>query len=97
MTESSEILPTKIEHLVDAEIDPRTGLFLYHYNYLVYTFAHPLGLVTARSYLDTPREVSILKAPSVEDFGRELDGIIRYLRARYSKLNKLGGEGYVEF
>ena len=52
--------PVTIEHRVDTDFDPATGACSYHYNYLVYRFAHPLGRVTARSYLETPGEVSLL-------------------------------------
>ena len=77
--------PTKIEHLIDTDLDPKTGRASYHYNYLIYTFDTPAGPITARSYLDTPKEVTLLKAPS----GADISPIIDYLKARYLKVKRL--------
>ena len=84
MSGTTEITPSKIEHLVDTDLDPKTGKCSYHYNYLLYTFDHPLGPIRARSYLDTPKEVTILKSPSEAN----LDQILDYLHARYRKLKR---------
>lgn len=96
INDEAEVVPIRIDHLVDTDLDVRTGEVSYHYNYLLYTFEHHLGVVTARSYLDDPEEISILKAPSVGDVESELAGIIRYLRTRYTRLKRLGEAGYVE-
>lgn len=87
--------PVRIEHCVDEAWDPKAGELEYYYNYLVYSFEHPLGEVRARSYLDTPHTVSIFM-PTVDDIERDFAGILRYFRTRYTTLKRLGGEGYVE-
>lgn len=74
----------QIQHLIDTDLDPKTGRATYHYNYLLYTFDQPGGQVTARAYLDTPKEVTILKAPP----GTNLDPVLDYLGARYKKIKR---------
>ena len=60
----SEQLPSKIEHLVDTDLDPKSGECSYFYNYLLYTFKHMDTLITARSYMDDVSEVSFLQCPA---------------------------------
>jgi len=86
--------PRKIEHIVDTDFDPRTGEFSFFYNYLLYTFDHPAGTVTARSYLDTASEVSLLRRPETTGSDREFAGILAYLRRRYPTVKALEPGGY---
>ena len=76
--------PPTIEHLIDTDLDPKTGRCSYHYNYLLYTFETPNGQITARSYLDTPKEVTLLKTPADANITPALD----YLKARYLKVKR---------
>ena len=96
MTDDTETLPIQIDHIVDTDFDLENGDCSYRYNYLLYTFEHPLGIVTARSYLDTSGEVSFLKLPIAQNVDKDLVGILRYLRARYAVVKKLCGSGYVD-
>ncbi len=96
MNVTEEQIPSKIEHLVDTDLDPKTGECSYYYNYLLYTFEHQGAPVTARSYLDETSEVSILQCPSGIDIEYELSGILTYLRLRYSSVSRLGPSGYTK-
>lgn len=92
----SEQLPNKVEHLVDTDLDPKTGECSYFYNYLLYTFEHAGTLITARSYIDEVSEVSILQCPTDIDIESELSGILTYLRLRFSTVKRLGASGYTK-
>lgn len=94
MNDPREQLPSKVEHLVDTDLDPKTGKCSYFYNYLLYTFEHPGTQVTARTYMDDAAEVSILQCPEDIDIESELGGILAYLRLRYSTVKRLGPSGY---
>ncbi len=59
INDEAEVVPIRIDHLVDTDLDVRTGEVSYHYNYLLYTFEHHLGVVTARDL--PPMNWSILK------------------------------------
>lgn len=96
MSTPNEQQPRKIEHFVDTDRDPTTNEYSYFYNYLLYTFEHSNGVVTARSYLDTPSEVSILKCPIENDLEEKLTGILTYLKLRYLTVKHLGPSGYIE-
>lgn len=96
MNDKAHLNPLKIEHFVETDLNTKTGECSFHYNYLLYTFKHPLGVVTARSYLDEPNKVSILKTPTVDNLEKDLASVIQYLRTRYSKLQKIGGTGVYE-
>lgn len=96
MKSSVEQLPRKIEHLVDTDLDPKTGECSYFYNYLLYTFDYAGAQITARSYLHDVSEVSILQCPTLIDIERELDGILVYLRLRYPSVRRLGPSGYAK-
>ena len=96
MSDPNEQFPSKIEHLVDTDFDPKTGECEYYYNHLVYTFEHEGTQITARSYLDNIREVSILQCPNDIDIEKELSGILAYLRMRYETIKQLGPDGYFE-
>ncbi len=91
----SEQLPSKVEHLVDTDLDPKTGECSHFYNYLLYTFEHTGTLITARSYVDNVSEVSILQSPADIDIESELSGILAYLRLRYPTVKRLGPSGYI--
>jgi len=90
----SEQCPSKVEHLVDTDLDPKTGECSYFYNYLLYTFEHTGKQITARSYMDDASEVSILQCPADIDIESELSGILAYLRLRYPTVKRLGPSGY---
>lgn len=94
MNGPSEQLPSKVEHLVDTDLHPKTGEYNYFYNYLLYTFEHKGTQITARSYLDNSFEVSILQCPSDIDIESEIGGILTYLRLRYPSVKRLGPSGY---
>lgn len=94
MNGPSEQLPSKVEHLVDTDFDPKTGECSYFYNYLLYTFEHAGTQITARSYIDDASEVSILQCPTDVDIENELSGILAYLRLRYSSIKRLGSSGH---
>ena len=94
MNGPSEQLPSKVEHLVDTDFDPKTGECSYFYNYLLYTFEHTDTQITARSYMDDISEVSILQCPTDIDIESELSGILAYLRLRYPLVKRLGPSGY---
>lgn len=96
MSSFSEQSPKKIEHFVDTDLNPKTGEFSYYYNYLVYTFEHADGAVTARSYLDEPSEVSIIQCPVTTNLEEELAGILTFLRYRYQTIQRLGSNGYTK-
>ena len=96
MNSSDGQSPSKLEHLIDADIDPKTGECSYFYNYLLYTFEHAGTKITARGYLDDISEVSILNCPPGIDMASELSGILAYLRLRYSSVKYLGPSGYIE-
>ena len=96
MKNSVEQSPSKIEHLVDTDLDPKTGECSYFYNYLLYTFDYAGAEITARCYLHNVSEVFILKCPTGVDVERELDGILVYLRLRYSSVRRLGPSGYAK-
>ena len=89
MNVTAEQIPIKIEHLVDTDLDPKTGECSHYYNYLLYTFEYQGAPVTARSYLDDTSEVSILQCPSDIDIECELSGILTYLRLRYASVSRL--------
>ena len=84
-----ETTPRLIEHLIDTHRDEKTGHVEFHYNYLLYTFDHPSGPVTARCYLDTPDRVSLLQVPATTGFEDGLEGIIAYLDARFARVQRL--------
>ena len=94
MNGSSEQLPSKVDHFVDTDLDPKTGECSYFYNYLLYTFEHAGTLITARSYMDDVSEVSILQCPADIDIESELSGILAYLRLRYPTVKRLAASGY---
>ena len=89
-----ENLPIRIEHLVDTCPTAEDGS--YYYNYLLYTFEHAGGVITARSYLDDTSEVHILECSTDIDLEGELTGTLEYLRRRYSTVKRLGPRGYSE-
>lgn len=91
-----EQLPSKVEHLVDTDLDLRTGECSYFYNYLLYTFEHTGTQITARSYMEDVSEVSILQCPTDIDLESELSGILAYLRLRYPSIKRLGPSGYTK-
>ncbi|WP_166416733.1 hypothetical protein [Cochlodiniinecator piscidefendens] len=88
--------PSKIEHLIDTDLDPKTGECSYFYNYLLYTFEYAGTQITARSYLEDVSEVSVLQCPTGIDIERELNGILIYLRLRYPSVRRLGPSGYAK-
>ena len=90
----AEQLPSKVEHLVDTDLNPKTGESSYYYNYLLYTFEYADTQVTARSYVDNISIVSILKCPTDIDIESELSGILAYLRLRYTSVEHLGPSVY---
>jgi len=92
---SNEQSPCSIEHLVDTDWNPATGECSYHYNFFLYTFQHSDGIVTARSYLDTLSEVSILKCPMDCELEEKLEPILNYLKRRYKTVKYLGPSGYI--
>lgn len=93
---SKEQLPSKVEHFVDTDLDPKTGECSYFYNYLLYTFEHAGTHITARSYMDDISEVSILRYPDGIDIESELSGILAYLRLRYPSVKRLDQSGYAK-
>lgn len=90
----SEQLPSKVEHLVDTDLDPKTGECSYFYNYFLYTCEHTGTQITARSYIDDASEVSIMQCPTDIDIESEISGILAYLRLRYPTVKRLGPSGY---
>lgn len=94
MNSSHEQSPSKIEHRVDTDLDPKTGECSYFYNYFLYTFDCAGNQITARSYLDDVSTVSILQCPTGIDTERELNGILAYLRLRYPSVTRLGPSGF---
>ena len=96
VNDPSEQLPSKVEHLVDTDLDPRSGECSYFYNYLQYTFEHTGTQITARIYMDDASEVSILQCPDDIDIENELSGILAYLRLRYPTVKRLVQSGYTE-
>lgn len=94
MNGTTEQLPSKVEHLVDTDLDPTTGKCSYFNNYLLYTFDHSGAQITARSYMDDTSEVSILQCPTDIDIESELGGILAYLRLRYPSVKRLAQNGY---
>lgn len=82
-------------HLVDTDLDPKTGECSLFYNYLLYTFEHSGTEITARSYMDDASEVSILQCPTDIDIESELGGILAYLRLRYPSIKRLSQSGYI--
>ena len=94
MNDPIEQLPSKVEHLVDTDLDPKTGECSYFYNYLLYTFEHNGTQVTARSYVGDASKVSILQCPNDIEDDSELGGILAYLRLRYPTVKRLGPSGY---
>lgn len=96
MNISDEQFPIKVEHLVDTDLDPKTGECSYFYNYFIYTFEHAGAQITARSYADDISEVSILQCPAGIDIESELSGILAYLRLRYQSVKRLGPSGYIK-
>ena len=91
-----EQLPSKVEHLIDTDLDPKTGECSFFYNYLLYTFEHADTPITARSYVDDISEVSILQCPTGIDIESELSGILTYLRLRYKSIKRLDSSGYTK-
>lgn len=96
MNSPIEQLPSKVEHLVDTDLDPKTGKCSYFYNYLLYTFEHKGAQITARSYVDDASEVSILQCPTDIENDSELSGILDYLRLRYPTVKRLCPSGYTK-
>lgn len=90
------VVPTRIEHRVDMDIDEASGEVLYYYNYLVYTFAHPAGNVLARSYLDDAGTVAIYLPDGVTEHDANVRPVVAYLKRRYGRITRLGPRGYVE-
>lgn len=90
------IAPTSIEHFVDEDIDPETGVTHFYYNYLVYTFAHPQGETFARSYLDEIQKVALYLPKGVTETDPIVVRIIDYLARRYGSVQRLTDKGYVD-
>jgi hypothetical protein len=86
-----KVVPTRIEHQVDTDLLPGQKKCSYHYNFLLYTFELPGGEAVARAYLDTPNEVSLLRA---DIDGEELEAVIEYLKWRYKKVLRNTSGGY---
>lgn len=91
-----EQLPSKVDHLVDTDLDPSSGECSYFYNYLQYTFECMGTQITARSYMDDASIVSILQCPDDIDIEKELSGILAYLRLRYPTVKRLVQSGYTD-
>lgn len=94
--EEDPIVPTSIEHFVDEDIDPESGLTHFYYNYLIYTFAHPQGEVFARSYLDEIQKVALYLPKGVSEKDPIVARVIAYLARRYDSIQRLTDAGYVD-
>ena len=75
-----------IEHVRDI-IHDDDGRIEQIYNHLIYRFAD--AGVLARTYLDEPDKVSIMSSGAVPD------EVLAYLKERFWRIDRLGGEGYV--
>jgi hypothetical protein len=77
------VLPTLIEHRVDAATDPESGRFAYFYNYIHYEFDVSAGRISALSYLhDIGR--AIVTAPMGTVIGAaDVANVLAYLQLRF--------------
>ncbi|KAB2848838.1 MAG: hypothetical protein F9K44_09720 [Hyphomicrobiaceae bacterium] len=87
------IAPISIEHDCDQAFDEE-GLLEYEYNHLVYTFEIAGQTISARSYLDSIREVSLIGLPEGLDLSCEgMQLIMHYLSRRYQVIRGPGAKG----
>ena len=67
---------------------------IFRYNFLRYEFAHPKGVIWARSYVDEMDHVAVYPPSGVPITDEIVQLVIQYLARRYRDVHKLGTEGY---
>ena len=81
------ILPTRIEHRVDALRYPETGEMAQYYNHIHYEFAVPAGRVEALTYMDDTKLVIVTVPDGMGIDNTHAKNILTYLQLRFERLD----------
>jgi hypothetical protein len=80
------VLPTLIEHRVDAARDPETGRMAHYYNHIHYEFALPAGRAEALTYMDNTKLAIVMVPDGMGIDNTHAKNILAYLQLRFERI-----------